>query len=107
MRIPWTAWRTNEEVWQMARGCRELLTVIRRRQIGFIGHILKGSGLERECLLGIIEGRRARGRQRLKYMDSIKELVGCGSMSEVMRLAEDRSVWRYIAANVNLDTTLR
>ena len=68
---------------QMARGCRELLTVIRRRQIGFIGHILRGSGLERECLLGMIEGRRARGRQRLKYMESIKELVGCGNMSEV------------------------
>ena len=81
--------------------------VIRRRQIGFLGHILRGSGLERECLLGMIEGRRARGRQRLKYMDSIKELVGCGSMSEVMRLVEDRSVRSSIAANVNLDTALR
>ena len=73
--------KTNEEVLQMARGCRELLTVI-RRHIGFIRYILRGSGLERECLHGIIEGRRARGRQRqrLKYMDSIKELDGCGSI---------------------------
>ena len=47
MRIPWTTRRTNEEMLQMTRGCRELLTVIRRKQIGFIGHILKGSGLER------------------------------------------------------------
>ena len=49
MRIPWTARRTNDEVLQMARGCRELLTVIRRRQIGFIGDILRGSGLERSA----------------------------------------------------------
>ena len=106
MRIPWTARRTSDEVLQMVRGCRELLTVI-RRQIGFIEHILKGSGLERECLLGMIEGRRARGRQRMKYMDSIKELLGCGNISKVLRLAENRSVWRSIAANVNLDTVLR
>ena len=58
--------------------------------------------MERECLLDMIEGRRrVRGRQRLKYMDGIKELVGCGSLSEVLRLAKDRSVWRFIAANVN------
>ena len=78
MRIPWTARRTNEEVLQMARGCRELLTVIRRRRIGFIGHILRGSVSERECLLGMLEGRRARERQRMKYMDSIAMLLGCG-----------------------------
>ena len=35
MRIPWTARRTNDEVLQMAGGCRELLTVLRRRQIDF------------------------------------------------------------------------
>ena len=91
----------------MARGCKELLTVIRGRQIGSIGHILRGSGSERECLLGMIEGRRARERQRLKYMDSIKELVGCGSISEVVRLAENKSVWHSIAANVNLETAHR
>ena len=106
MRIPWTARRTNDEVLQITRGCRELLTVIRRRQMGFIGHILRGSGLEKECLLGMIEWRRAIGMQRMKYMDSIKELLGCGNMSEVLRLAEDRRVWRSIDANVNLDTAL-
>ena len=63
--------------------------------------------MERECLLGMIEGKRARGRQMLKYMDSYKELVRCASMSEVMRLSEDRSVWRSIAANVNMDTAFR
>ena len=63
--------------------------------------------MERDCLLGMVEGSRARGRQRAKYMDGIKELVGCVRMDEVLRLAEDRSAWRSVAANINLDTALR
>ncbi len=35
-----------------------------------------GDGLENDCLLGMIEGKRARDRQRMKYMDGIKEMVG-------------------------------
>ena len=81
MRIPWTAIRTNEKVLQMVRGCRELLTVIRKRQIGFISHILRGSVLERECLR-MIEGRRARRRQRLKYMDT-GQYQGAGWMCNI------------------------
>ena len=105
LRIPWTARRTNQEVLRMAGVTRELMTVIRRRQIGFLGHILRGSRLEKDCLLGMVEGRRARGRQRTKYTDGIKELIGCVRMDEVLRL--DRSAWRSIAANINLDTALR
>ena len=86
---------------------RELMTVIMRRQVGFLGHLLRGSGMEKECLLGMVQGTRARGRQRRKYMDGIKDVVGCVTMGEVLRRAEDRSVWRSIAADINLDTALR
>ena len=41
------------------------------------------------CLLGMVEGERVRGRQRMKYMDRIKEFIGCEKMDEVLRLAED------------------
>ena len=107
LRVPWTARRTNEEVLQMAGVKRELMTQIRKRQFGFLGHVLRGRGLERDCLLGMVEGRRARGRQRIKYMDGIRELIGCGRTEEVLRYAEDRRAWRSIAANINLDTALR
>ena len=40
----------------------------------------------------MIEGSRARGRQRMKYIDSIKELLGSGNVSDVLRMAEDGSV---------------
>ena len=107
LRIPWTARRTNEEVLRRAGVKRELMTMIRRRQIGFVGHILRSNGLEKDCLLGMIDGRRARGRQRSKFMDGIREVTGCETMGDVMRLAEDRSVWRSVPAYVNLDTAFR
>ena len=107
LRIPWTARRTNEEVLQMAGVEREMMNFIRKRQLGFLGHILRGSGMERNCLLGMIEGRRARGRQRQKYMDKMKELLRCERIDEVLRLAENRVAWRSIAANINIDTALR
>ena len=107
MRIPWTARMTNQEVLQRMGVTRELMTVVRKRQLGFLGHMLRRRGMERNCLLGMVEGGRARGRQRMKWMDNIKELAGCERMSEVLRLAEDRSDWRAIVASINIDTALR
>ena len=45
MRVPWEARRTNQEVLQMAGTTRELMTTVRRRQLGFIGHVLRGEGI--------------------------------------------------------------
>ena len=53
------------------------MTVIMERQVGFLGHLLIGNGLEKDCLLDMVEGRRAKGRQSRKYMDGIKEEIGC------------------------------
>ena len=100
MRIPWVARRTNQEVLQMAGMSKELMTTMRRRQLGYLGHVLRRDGLERDCLLGMIEGRRARGRQRMKYMDSIKEMVGREKIEEIVGLAENRREWHSIVANV-------
>ena len=85
----------------------ELMTQIRKRQLGFLGHVVRGRGLESDCLLGMVEGRRARGRQRMKYMDLVRELIGCGRTEKVLRYAEDRRAWRSIAANINMYTALR
>ena len=75
--------------------------------MGFLGHVLRERGWEKRCLLDMVEGRRARGRERKKYMDGIKQLMGCERFSEVLRLAEDRSTWCCIVANINSDTALQ
>ena len=102
LRIPWTARRTNEEVLGMAGTERVLMTTIRRRQLGYLGHAIRADRLEKSVLLGFIEGRRARGRQRLKCMDGIVEVMGCSTAAEVVRLTEDRGRWHSIVANVNM-----
>ena len=52
----------------------------------------------------VMEGRKARGRQRLNYMDGIKEVMGCERIEEVVRLAEERTSWQSIVANINIVT---
>ena len=86
---------------------RTLLTTIRKIHVKYIGHVLRGRSLEKDCLLGMVEGSRARGRQRMKYMDGLKTLMGCRSVGEVIRLAEGRENWRRIVAHVIEDTALR
>ena len=105
LRIPWTPRRTNKEVLQMSGTQRKLLTVIMKRQLGFLGHVLRRDGLESTCLLGMIERKRARGRQRL--MDRIKEATDIRRIWEVIKLARDRKKWASIVANVNFDTAVR
>ena len=106
-RVPWTARKTNLEVLRMAGTSRMLLSTIRKRQLKYLGHVLRGRSLEKDCLLGMVEGTRARGRQRIKYMDVMKTLVGQRCIGDVVRLAEDREGWRTIVANVNIDTAHR
>ena len=70
LRVPWTARMSNERVLERAGVERQLLRVLRTRQLRFLGHLLRGNGLEREVLLGRIEGRRGRGRPRMRYTTS-------------------------------------
>ena len=55
----------------------------------------------------MLEGTGARGRQRMKFMDGVKVVVGCGRIADVIRMAEDSPRWRYIIANVNIQDTAR
>ena len=71
LRVPWTARRTNQHVLQMAGTSRRLMTTIRQRQLRHLGHVLRSRSLGKDCLLGMIEGTRARGRQRMKLMDGV------------------------------------
>ena len=58
LRIWWTARSANEMVLRRAGVKSELMTMIRRRQIGFVGCIFRGNFLEEDCLLGMIDGRK-------------------------------------------------
>ena len=75
--------------------------------LGFLGYVLGGKDLEMGCLPGMIAERRAGVGQRKKYMHGIKDRIRCERICGVLRLAEDRSTWRSIVANINIDTALQ
>ena len=101
LRIPWTARITNEEVLRRAGTERTLINQIRKRQLNFLGHIIRANGLEKDCLLGRVQGRRARGRQRLKFMDVLKEQMDHRwKTADLIRMAHDRGRWRSLVADV-------
>ena len=91
----------------MARTSRSLLTTIRQRQLRYLRHVLRGISLEKDCLLGMIEGTRVGGRQRMKLMDSVEDVTGCRGIGEIIRTGKDRNIWRNIVANVSTPDTAR
>ena len=74
---------------------------IRRRQLKFLGHIVRAEEPESDCLLGRIDETRARERQRTTYMDSILSFLGGGqTTASVLRLARERQDWRSMVDNI-------
>ena len=83
------------------------MMTIRQRQLDFFGHVMRRKGLEALVVTGKVEGRRARGRQRQKYLDSLcTRLEDNVSPIQLIRATEDRLFWHDMVANVvNDDTT--
>ena len=101
MRISWTEKRTNDSILREANMERSLIKTIRKRQLEFLGHICRHKDLEYLSITGKIEGKRSRGRQRIKFLDSLKLWSKeNGNKEDLLRLAEDRFEWRAMIANV-------
>ena len=82
--------------------------IVRERQMRFVGHVMRENDLERTVTTGRVEGRRARGRQRMKYMDSLmKDVRDVQTVGELMRMTEDRERWRTMTAYVRRDMAPR
>ena len=73
---------------------------IRERQMKFLGHVMRKEKLENLCLTGRIPGRRARGRQREKYMDGIVRATGARhTAASLLQRTRDRREWQTVIAN--------
>ena len=109
MKISWVDHITNEEVLRRAGTERKIMKTIRKRQIEFLGHVMRKEGLEELMLTGRVNGKRSRGRQRLTYLESLSkwmtEQVDETEKLQVARLkilrtAKDRELWRTMVVNV-------
>ena len=94
MRVPWTARRSNQSILkEISPGC-SLEGMMLNLKLQYFGHLMQRvDSLEKTLILGGIGGRRRRGRQRLRWLDGITELMEV-SLSELWDLVLGREAWR-------------
>ena len=91
MRVPWTAKRSNQSTLKEISLEYSLAGLMLKRQ--YFGHLMRRTdSLEKTLMLGTIEGRRRRGRQRMRWLDDITDAMDI-SLSRPWGLVIDRESW--------------
>ena len=93
LRVPWTARRSNQSVLKEISPEYSLEGLMLKLKLQYFGHLTgRADSLEKTLMLGKIEGRRKRGRQRMRRLDGITDSMGM-SLSKVQEMVKDREVW--------------